>query len=434
MKNKQNIIKENGITLIALVITVIVLIILAGVTIAVLTGDNGILTRAWEAKNKTVEAQKKELESLNNIDKIMYGAPIPDNFYYVGGTLETGVVISDNKDDENKGIDYQSTLLLKGNQFVWIPVQTPIYDEIINLDNYSNKEEAINTIINKINADSNKKGYPMSIKIVNGENIEYVSVLYNIDLNENLEDEDNAYSASFTALPYSRENGSYREPDIASTADSIPRYLGIMNFESVEVFETELHNQYNKMIESVIKYGGFYVARYETTVPDESKEEDKNDNICCFKAQRDVMINKNWYEFYKMHEDYGDSIGSNIHSNSIWGCQWDQVMLFMKDIKNELDNNKPYIISAIGMATETNGNIAKSALDEKYSVKNIFDIAGNVYEYTLETRSATTHTKRSSCYQKGTTCYANKRSYVIIQNDSNTGSVYNGGRCSFTLN
>ena len=46
MKNKQNIIKENGITLIALVITVIVLIILAGVTIAVLTGDNGILTRA----------------------------------------------------------------------------------------------------------------------------------------------------------------------------------------------------------------------------------------------------------------------------------------------------------------------------------------------------------------------------------------------------
>ena len=42
--------KESGITLIALVITIIVLLILAGVTIAMVVGDNGILTRAREAK------------------------------------------------------------------------------------------------------------------------------------------------------------------------------------------------------------------------------------------------------------------------------------------------------------------------------------------------------------------------------------------------
>ena len=52
--------KNKGITLIALVITIIVLLILAGVTIATLTGDNGILTRATEAKEKTVMAQEKE--------------------------------------------------------------------------------------------------------------------------------------------------------------------------------------------------------------------------------------------------------------------------------------------------------------------------------------------------------------------------------------
>lgn len=51
---------KKGITLIALVITIIVLLILAGVTIATLTGDNGILSRAAEAKNKTEEAQEKE--------------------------------------------------------------------------------------------------------------------------------------------------------------------------------------------------------------------------------------------------------------------------------------------------------------------------------------------------------------------------------------
>ena len=47
---------NHGITLIALVITIVVLLILAGVTIATLTGDNGILTKAQEAKTKTEES------------------------------------------------------------------------------------------------------------------------------------------------------------------------------------------------------------------------------------------------------------------------------------------------------------------------------------------------------------------------------------------
>ena len=51
---------NRGITLIALVITIIVLLILAEVTIATLTGDNGILTKATEAKQKTMEATAKE--------------------------------------------------------------------------------------------------------------------------------------------------------------------------------------------------------------------------------------------------------------------------------------------------------------------------------------------------------------------------------------
>ena len=68
MKNFR---KNQGITLIALVITVIVLLILAGVTISTLTGENGILTRAQEAKNKTEEAQKEEQNTLNSYeDKI----------------------------------------------------------------------------------------------------------------------------------------------------------------------------------------------------------------------------------------------------------------------------------------------------------------------------------------------------------------------------
>lgn len=56
--------KENGITLIALVITIIVLLILAGVSIAMLTGDNGILTKASNANDETRKAEIKEAISL----------------------------------------------------------------------------------------------------------------------------------------------------------------------------------------------------------------------------------------------------------------------------------------------------------------------------------------------------------------------------------
>ena len=90
--------KQTGITLIALVITVIVLLILAGVTIAALSGDNGILQRASEAKENTEESSTKEkiqveiMSSLDNngnlelsklkenINKNMHGEVFGDKF------------------------------------------------------------------------------------------------------------------------------------------------------------------------------------------------------------------------------------------------------------------------------------------------------------------------------------------------------------------
>ncbi len=91
-------IREKGITLIALVITIIVLLILAGVTIATLTGDNGILTKATEAKDKTEEGEEEEKVKLS-----VAGALAKDN----GGEIKEGYL-----DEElasqfgEKGTDY----------------------------------------------------------------------------------------------------------------------------------------------------------------------------------------------------------------------------------------------------------------------------------------------------------------------------------------
>ena len=78
-KNKNQ--RNSGITLIALVITIIVLLILAGVTIATLTGPNGIITRANEAKEATEQAKQDELARLQSIeDYISSVSPSTDGY------------------------------------------------------------------------------------------------------------------------------------------------------------------------------------------------------------------------------------------------------------------------------------------------------------------------------------------------------------------
>ena len=69
--------KEKGITLIALVITIIVLLILAGVSIAMLTGENGILSQAQRAKTETENAAKQEEEDLAKLEAIINGQEVP---------------------------------------------------------------------------------------------------------------------------------------------------------------------------------------------------------------------------------------------------------------------------------------------------------------------------------------------------------------------
>ena len=111
-----------------------------------LVGDNGIITKAQQAKENTILAQGEEQKQLNSLYEALDGqiedsnkgesvyevtvgnnekVPIPYGFWYVGGDLSTGVIISDREEDKyNKEIDkttWEYTTKLKGNQFVWIP-------------------------------------------------------------------------------------------------------------------------------------------------------------------------------------------------------------------------------------------------------------------------------------------------------------------------
>ena len=75
-----------------------------------------------EEKNDKLKKARIEMNYLTGDGDTI---PVPKEFYYVGGNLNTGVIISDEKDDEyDEKIDkttYEYTTNLKGNQFVWIP-------------------------------------------------------------------------------------------------------------------------------------------------------------------------------------------------------------------------------------------------------------------------------------------------------------------------
>ena len=151
--------QAKGITLIALVVTIIVLLILAGVAISLTIGQNGIFARAQNAVNVYEQAATNEQQELGKaediIDEYLNGnggnqddevivdtVKIPKGFYYVGGAKDTGLVISDNPADENKysssnwtdqanipsGLESETgtngqIAPIVGNQFVWVPVE-----------------------------------------------------------------------------------------------------------------------------------------------------------------------------------------------------------------------------------------------------------------------------------------------------------------------
>ena len=68
-KNKRSYLKQTGITLIALVVTIVVLLILAGVSINAIFGNSGIIEKAKEAQNRMNNAQESDLNALNDLDK-----------------------------------------------------------------------------------------------------------------------------------------------------------------------------------------------------------------------------------------------------------------------------------------------------------------------------------------------------------------------------
>ena len=345
IKNKQ----ERGITLIALVVTIVVLLILAGVSISLVINNNGVISKAKDAKNQYAEAQtndEKQLEETSDwIDEMekgiekVDGVPIPDGYYYVGGTKAKGLVISDKKADAGKyktvtdGNIPQTELI--GNQWVWVPVETP---------------SSLYTTVaagQKLDGDTGVK----TTKYTNSEIISEIT----------------------RGLP--RDTSSYREPDILTDSGLDDTNYATAGFSRLANMAETMVSEYEEMIASLEKYKGFYIGRYELTANGEKTG-----------ATQTCENGVNWYTLYKNCKTL--AVGSKVKTRMIWGLQWDATC-------NWLANSDPrYSITD----SSTGGNYKNNTADghgtkqntgssESWKANNIYDFAGNCVEFTQEADS-----------------------------------------------
>ena len=276
------------------------------------------------------------IRNIKKLKKISSSINIPEGFYYVGGDIDTGVVISDNKNDELKGTSYKNLNKIEGNQFVWIPVEKAIVESF---------DEAKKLV------DDGKN--PIAFK----DNGNYYGIVYAFDIENHsytiLEDN---FSKDFSFEPYIVPNSSL-------DASYNYQYLS-----SEELYQ----KNFSKMVEQVEKNKGFYISRFE--VGNLSNAIVKQEKVVSKAGEEDITY-QNWLDLYKVLKDMYSR--DDITTEMIWGCQWDAALVWM--INTSTLGKYVYSSNEIG---NYNNKLEKTGNNSNYCINNIYDMAGNVCEWT----------------------------------------------------
>ena len=201
-------------------------------------------------------------------------------------------------------------------------------------------------------------------------------------------------------LPRSTPNTTdYREPDLVVRSDSASYdkdesyYKTILGFDSLKAMAEAFTIDYANMITSIQKYGGFYIGRYELS----------NEGV---QKGKTTLRNTNWYELYKKCVTLNAS--GKVESRMIWGIQWDLTCDFIskkgeqKSITNSTTwgnyNNSTGDAAVMDGTTQKYGSDQVTGYSEYWKANNIYDLAGNWWEWTQEAYSTYGRAYRGGAY------------------------------------
>lgn len=366
--------KQSGITLIALVVTIIVLIILAGVSINMLVGDNGILTKASEANERTKQANANEKLSI----AVLGSKEIDEN------------VNIDSLNNELKKIEalYNGNLVSNSNKIENLPVIVIVdtYEfgilgdgEIVKVETIDKVENTIyvpeNTIVKDINnknivvpkgftirvddSTANANTIEKGIVIEDREENQYVWIPVDGILGENGKTLQDAINGEIILGRY--HFNSNAQIDMELTPTTLDGTLK-QNAETVYGFKENIqNNDIKEFIKSVRENGGYYIARFEASQGANNKVESKsNKEVWNEITQPNAMdVCKNLYE--------------EINSNLMNSYAWDTAILFIQ--KNSANN--------YSRQNSLNTELMNTGLSGDFQC-NIYDMASNCLEWTTE--------------------------------------------------
>ena len=367
---------------------IIVLLILAGISLNLVLGENGIITKAQEARDKTEQARINTEKSMNSLEQelsnyvnktdsgnggnsggsqtTVENVVIPEGYYYVGGTKAKGIVISDNVADKELDKGKENVRRdLAGNQWVWVPVETP---------------SSLYTTV----AAGQKLDGSTGVKTTKYTNI--------------------IISGITRVKP--GDTSDYREPDILTNEDNDTN-AKTAGFSSLANMAETMKNDYEEMIASLEKYKGFYIGRYELTANGEKTGA--------------TQTSVNWYTLYKNCTTL--AVGSKVKTRMIWGLQWDATCNWLASSGFSIKDSSTWGNYSNNTA-DGHGSKQNTGFSESWKANNIYDFAGNCYEFTQEAGSTGSRAGGGGSYgDVGSDCPASDRSYSIPTGTfSNVGS------------
>ena len=399
---------QKGITLIALVITIIILLILAAVTIAALSGDNGILSNAAGAKQETEKA-----EILEQIRLDIYGE-MADN----GGADPTEAdieSIADNYGDIS-GTSFEDKILTteKGSykiklSDIWTPAPAtgPLQPgETATAERNEYESDGKTATIPEGFRVSDKEGETSingGLVVYAPDNSEYVWIpvdgIIGEDGDLNEVNAENIEDRKILLGRYVFKSDGTVDTTEGTTPTTLGGQLKISSTDSYYYTEDTTgkgntvatgEKGIDSFIQSVRDNGGYYIARYEAS-------ENTSTNKADSKYDKTVWTNRTQPNASIACQNLYEGVNSDLVNS----YAWDTAILFIqKYADSDYSRQDGKSINSSKQTTGLSGDIQL----------NIYDMAGNCYEWTTETYS----NSYSPCVVRGGG-YGSSVSYTSIR-------------------